>query len=100
MMEPCCSVSFSAEDHFHVGATWYVTWLPNGFGPAIDERLVCAFPDPDGRWNEYSLAEGGRPPEIEAVCKALAEFYKANPPTTPLKKSWDYERVCDKWKRK
>lgn len=78
MHEPCCTVGFSGSDHFPKGATWYVTWLPKGYAPTTEDRLICAFPDPTGEWSDYGLKEGKRPPLIEAVVTAI-EAHLSNP---------------------
>lgn len=69
----CCAVSFSSADHFPKGAAWFVTWLPRGYAPTPDDRLICAFPDQEEWGDNYTLRAGNRPPMIEAVCTAITE---------------------------
>ena len=80
--EPCCTVSLSGSDHFPKGTTWYVEWLPKGYGPSNEDRLICAFPDPGGAWCEagYGLSEERRPPLIAAVVKAINEHLAVHNP--------------------
>lgn len=80
MREPCCSVGLSGESRFPRGVTWYVTWLPKGYAPTFEDRMVCAFPAPlDGSWDDCSLSKGKRPPIIEAVCAAIEAALIAEP---------------------
>ena len=73
--EPCCTVWFSGSDHFPKGPTYYITWLPKGYGPDPDERLICAFPSPVfAGEGEEGLSKGRRPPIIEAIADAIEKF--------------------------
>lgn len=76
--EGVCSVSLSGSEHFPRGVTWYVTWLPHGYAPTKDDRLICAFPFIDGEHDGFGL--GGPeppPPEIKVVADALTDYFRS-----------------------
>lgn len=80
MREPCCMVSLTGigknDGHIPRGSLWLVTWLPKGYAPTMLDRLICAFPDPEGLWDDYGLSEGKRPPLIEAAVKAIEDYMR------------------------
>lgn len=75
MPKPHCSVGFSGADHFPKGGTWYITWMPKGYAPSSDMKMVCAIPD-QGWANTYSVArDEGWPPLVAAIVQAIEAHY-------------------------
>ena len=56
--EPCISIGFSWTEkngRIPAGPIWTVNWLPKGYGPTKDERLLAVFLDTEGKWNGHGL---------------------------------------------
>lgn len=84
MREPCCTVgltSYEKQGHIPGGLIWTVTWLPKGFGPSMQDRLICTFFDTEGRWptERFGLQMETRPPLIRAVCDAIEKHLREHP---------------------
>lgn len=78
--EVCCTVGYTwckPNGHIPGGPLWMVEWLPNGYGPSMDDRLICTFFDTEGRWDGYGVKEP--PPLIAAVKKAIEDHLRAHP---------------------
>lgn len=83
MAEPCISIGLSGcdkNDHIPGGVIWMLHWLPKGYAPTKEDRLLGVFFDTDGRWNDYGL--GGKrplPPLLAAVKKAIEDHLREHP---------------------
>jgi hypothetical protein len=71
-----CSVGITGADNRKImpadAFVWFIEWLPKGYGPGPDDRVICAFSaPPNGEWEQYGLSAGHRPPLIEAVVEVI-----------------------------
>jgi hypothetical protein len=56
---------------------YHITWLPKGFAPTADMRVLCVVAEPPGEdWSAYGFGRGERPPMIEAICQGDYTFCK------------------------
>lgn len=78
MRKPCCTVGYG-------GSGWFIEWLPKGYGPGPDDRIICVFPD-QPEWEGYGFSEGNRPPLIEKVCQTITDFMEQQPDENPAVK--------------
>jgi hypothetical protein len=62
------------DGHIPPGGLWLIEWLPKGYGPTPNDKLVCVFPDQGWRELGHHVKEGGLPPLIEAVVKVIEDY--------------------------
>ena len=83
--DPICSVSYShcyKNDHIPGGPIWMLEWLPKGYGPGEDDRMIGVLFDTDGRWDTKKYGLGSRaplPPLIAAIKAAIEAHLREHP---------------------
>lgn len=58
MSEPCLSIGYSGCDksgHIPGGPIWMLHWLPKGYAPTEQDRLLAVFFDTDYQWDGCGL---------------------------------------------
>lgn len=90
--EPCISIGYSwttkKEGHIPAGPIWMLHWLPKGYGPTAQDRLLGVFFDTDQKWDGCGL----RMPEdcddekptplprlLQVVKKAIEDHLREHP---------------------
>ena len=58
---------------------WLLTWLPSGYGPTKKDKLLFSYFDTDGKFDNFSVRDGQRPPIIDAVCAAIEKHIDEHP---------------------
>ena len=83
MREPCASFGHSTCDengHIPGGPIWMLHWLPKGFAPTSQDRLLAVFFDTDGKWDDCGVgSKRALPPLLEAVKKAVEAHLREHP---------------------
>ncbi len=69
--EPKCSVGYGGDPI----TGWRLTWLPKGYGPTPEDRLVCVVADPVGEeWHDgYTFNDPH--PLIAVIRDAITAYY-------------------------
>jgi hypothetical protein len=87
----CISVGFSGcekNGHIPAGPIWLLEWLPKGYGPTYEDRLLAVFFDTDGKWDRDGLRmpeecdeEKPRPLPglLQVVVKAIEDHLREHP---------------------
>ena len=88
MPEACVSFGYSGCDksgHIPGGPIWMLHWLPKGYAPTSEDRLLAVFFDTDGVWDDanYALSDDNgdeedgprRMPPLLRVVKAAIEAH-------------------------
>jgi len=66
--------------HIPGGPIWMLSWLPKGYAPTREDRLLAVFFDTDGSWDEAGLGDSAPlPPLLAVVQKAVQEYLRDNP---------------------
>lgn len=82
MREPCCTVGCAiCEKNGHIpgGPLWIIEWLPKGYGPSLEDRLICTFFDTEHCWDWDEFGPKSPPPLIKAVCRAIEKHLREHP---------------------
>lgn len=83
MKEPCVTIGYSHCDkcgNIPGGPIWMLHWLPEGYGPSMNDRILGVFFDTGGEWAEHSPGPNFKVPALlEAVKDAIERFMKENP---------------------
>lgn len=93
MREACLSIGLSGcakSEHIPGGPIWMLEWLPKGYGPTKEDRLLGVFFDTDNRWSGFGLSatltdedhyEGKRlmPPLLRVVKEAIEKHLREHP---------------------
>lgn len=74
--EGCIAVTLSSDAILPKGPIIYLEWLPKGYGPTPDDKIICAFPYVEERHGACKLGEGKRPPDIELVAEVLTKYFR------------------------
>ena len=78
----CVSVGFTGTpgDGGHIKPSGMYTfhWLPKGYGPSMEDRMMCVLFDGD-RDLESRLGKGERHPLIEKIATAIEEYMRETP---------------------
>lgn len=62
--------------HIPGGPIHVMTWLPKGYGPTEEDRLLAVFFDTDGRWGGIGKE---LPPLLRVVKKAVEDYLRDHP---------------------
>ena len=91
MREACVSISYSRCDkngHIPGGPIWMLHWLPKGYGPSQNDKLLGVFFDTGGEWDGCGLRmpkdcddekPHPLPPLLQVVKVAIEKFVRENP---------------------
>lgn len=84
MRESCVSFGYSGCDkngHIPGGPIWMLHWLPKGYAPTKEDRLLAVFFDTEDRWIDCGLGSKRRPlPRLLQVVKeAVEKHLRENP---------------------
>jgi len=84
-------VSIGAGGDYQIDGrhAWHLMWLPKGYGPSLDDFVVCTVACPphekEQKWWRM-MQIGQRPALLQAIAEAIEQFFMKHP--TPGQKRW------------
>lgn len=81
--KPCVSIGAGGPYEIEGRHAWHFTYLPKGYGPSLDQFVVCTVACPphenEGKW--WRTRYVGQNPELLAVIQdAIEAYFERHPP--------------------